>query len=53
MIYTDSIHAAEAVRAGNRSLESAERHTRSSRLFQVGFFVVASLLLLLLDWWHS
>lgn len=52
-IQQDTVGAAEHVRSGNMSLESAERHARDYRLFQLLFFVLAALTLLLADWWYS
>jgi chromosome segregation ATPase len=52
-IQQDTVSASEYVRSGNKSLESAERHARDYRLFQLLFFVIAALTLLIADWWYS
>lgn len=52
-IEQDTVAATEYVRAGNKSLESAERHGRGFRFYQLTFYVLAGLLLLVADWWHS
>jgi hypothetical protein len=52
-IEQDTVAATEYVRMGNKSLESAERHGQGFRFYQLMFYVVAGLLLLLADWWYS
>jgi hypothetical protein len=41
------------VRSGNTSLDSAEKHARGFRFYQLLFFLLAGLSLLLCDWWYS
>jgi len=52
-IHADTASAADYVRSGNRSLQSAEQHARGFRLYQMLFFVAAACTLLLADWWYS
>jgi len=52
-LYNQAVEASEFVVKGNVNLEKAIRLNSSTRKLMFCFFFVASLLLLLFDWWYS